>query len=71
MYYLRTDKGILVGKLDNRASGMMMNQLPGQWKEKEFTTGEKKTVYEFTEDSGFGNEIMKFVIWTGFYLEKV
>jgi hypothetical protein len=50
---------------------MMMNQLPGQWKEKEFTTGEKKTVYEFTEDSGFGNEIMKFVIWTGFYLEKV
>lgn len=70
MYYLRTDAGILVGKIDNKASGIMMNQMPGRWQEKNFVNG-KKIVYVFTQAASFGNDIMKFQVWEGFYLEEV
>lgn len=70
-YYLRTDKGILFGKVDNRMAGMMINSLDGHWKEKNFVDGATKTVYLLSGEAHYGNDIMKFVLFEGYYLEKV
>jgi hypothetical protein len=68
-YYLRTDNGTLVGKMTARLAGMMMDTLRGEWKEKKFVSGENKNVFVFSEDSSYGNDIMQFSVWKGFYLE--
>lgn len=70
-YYLRTDTGILVGKTDNVVAGMMIKELQGKWVQKNFKSDGKKLVYQFTKGASYGNSIMKFCIWEGFYLEEV
>jgi hypothetical protein len=69
MYYLRTNTGIMVGKVDNVTAGCMMRQCEGEWKEKKFTTG-IDTVFVFTDNFTYGSDIMKFCIWEDFYLVK-
>lgn len=68
MHQLRTDTGLLVGTIDNRAAGMMISQCAGRWIEKNFKVDGKTTVFEFTESQSFGNGVMKFHVHQGFYL---
>lgn len=69
-YYIRTDGGIMVGKVDNVVAGMMINGTDGHWTEKNFDTG-KELVYIFIQDFTYGKPEMKFYIWKGFYISEV
>ncbi|WVS24557.1 hypothetical protein PSPHG_CDS_0076 [Pseudomonas phage Psxphi15] len=70
-YDIRTEAGILVGRVDNVVAGMMIKQLNGEWQEKSFKVGGKQLVYVFTDGAAFGNSAMKIQVWEGFYMRKV
>lgn len=70
-YYLRTNNGIMIAKVDDVVAGCMMRQGKGEWKQKAYVNNTKKTVYVFSDDFTYGDEIMKLCIWEGFYLDKV
>lgn len=70
MYYVRTNTGLMVAKVDNVVAGCMMRQAKGEWTQKKFVN-QTKTVYVFSEDFTYGAEIMKLCIWEGFYLDEV
>lgn len=69
-YDIRTETGILIGKVDNVVAGMMMKQLEGEWQEKTFQVDGKQLVYVFTVDTAFGNSAMKIQLWEGSYMRK-
>jgi hypothetical protein len=69
MYYVRTDTGIMIAKVDNVVAGCMMRQCKGEWTPKRFKRGPDH-VYVFTEDFTYGDSIIKLCLWAGFYLVK-
>lgn len=68
-YYVRTDKGALFAKVDNKLAGMMINGIKGEWVEKSFQNGTKRTTFVFKEDSVYGIEAMKLFLFSGYYME--
>lgn len=68
MYCVRTDEGILVGKLGNRIAGRIIADTKGHWAEKNFKAG-KKTVFVIDQGCNWGDSELKLVLWEGFYLE--
>lgn len=69
-YHLRTDKGILVAKLDNKATSMLIGDSVGYWEEKNFVKGGPQKVYVFMEPVSWGNGIITLTVWEDFYLQK-
>jgi hypothetical protein len=69
MYYVRTDGGIMIAKVDNVVAGMMIRGIEGKWVEKNFDNG-KRSVYLFSQDCSYGRSEMKVMIWKGFYITE-
>lgn len=74
MYHLRNDKGILTAEVDNDTAGMMIRGAPGEWVEKKFVDGKRKTVFVFRDNRVFTGTArvahIKIYIWEGYYLES-
>ena len=70
MYYVRTNTGLMVAKVDDVVAGCMIRQAQGEWTPKKFLNS-TKTVYVFSKGFTYGDEIMKLTLWEGFYLDKV
>lgn len=67
-YYLRNEKGQCTAVVDNVMAGKMMRELEGEWQQKNFSVEGKKTVFVFTEQALYGNDLIKLNILPGFYL---
>lgn len=69
-YYLRTNTGLMVAKVDNHVAGMMIKGMSGKWVEKKYKDGSRKTVYVFTKDFSYGTDEVKLCVWENFYLDE-
>lgn len=71
MNEVRTDKGLLVYKINDEAFSKILRGNAGRWTEKEFKAG-KQTVYVITDECvalTAGHETIKLFLWEGFYIQ--
>lgn len=64
-YFLRTNDGQLIAKLENSLANEVMINVKGEFKTVNFTSG-RKTVYELSEDKTVKNGAITLMLFTGF-----
>ena len=71
-YQLRDEKGILKLELNTSSALLLMDKIPGFFREARYKDGSKKTVYEITQDFTFDVGIYSLAIflWAGDTLSK-
>lgn len=70
MYIRQKGKGKIIASVDEVLSGKMLREMQGQWQEKKFTDGTRKSCFVFSEFSSFGNDMIRIYINEGDYLSN-